>query len=239
MENFVNRSKYVSETISIIASFADVLAPFETIQGYPGITITVDSGEDPNPAAMLYLGVSVHNGVTVEQRFKLGVPGTIYEITFQVVSNLLHTFEKTVYLAILPNVQVTPPENIFIYLTSTLYPIVAEDSYLGINPQIVRGLFMPKETENYQCPNPQVISGTLVNEIIRYTQPSDNYSGISPLTVSGTLINEIIRYTQPSDNYKAAVATLSGSLVLVIIRYSQPSDNYSGITPTLLGGTLA
>lgn len=239
MENLVNRSKYVSETISIIADFSDVLAPFETIQGVPTVTVSLETGEDPTPANILYLGVLVHNGKIVEQRFKLGVPGTIYEITFQIVSNLFHTFEKTVYLAILPSLQATPPENIFIYLTSTLYPIVAEDGYRGIDPIAARGLFMPKETEDYQCPNPQVISGMLINEVIRYIQPPDNYSGVTPQTISGTLVNEVIRYTQPSDNYKAAVATLSGTLVLVIIRYTQPADTYSGITPILLGGTLA
>lgn len=239
METFVNRSKYVSETISIIADFSDVLAPFETIQGVPVVTVNLETGDDPSPSDILYLGVLVHNGKVVEQRFRLGVPGTIYEITFQIVSNLFHTFEKTVYLAILPSLQVTPPENIFIYLTSTLYPIVAEDGYRGISPIAARGLFMPKETEDYTAQNPSVLSGTLVNQIIRYTQPPDNYRGISPVAVSGTLVNQIIRYTQPSDNYKGAVAVLSGALVTVIIRYTQPSDNYSGITPTVLGGTLA
>lgn len=237
MENFVNRSKYVSETISIIASFADVLAPFETIQGYPGITITVDSGEDSDPTAMLYLGVSIHNGVTVEQRFKLGVPGTIYEITFQIVSNLLHTFEKTVYLAVLPNIEITPPENIYIYLTSTLYPIVVEESYAG-SAEVVRGLFLPKATETFSSPNPLVLSGTLVNQVIRYSLQPEEYSGVTPVTLSGTLVDEVVRYTQPSENYKTGVATLAGTLVIVIIRYTN-LETFSAITPTLLGGTLA
>lgn len=237
MENFVNRSKYVSETISIIANFSDVLAPFETIQGLPTITVSLETGNDPSPTDILYLGVLVHNGTIVEQRFRQGIPGTIYEITFQIISNLLHTFEKTVYLAILPSLQATPPENIFIYLTSTLYPIVVEESYFG-TAQLVRGLFLPKDTETFSAPNPLTLSGTLVNQVIRYSPQPEEYSGVTPVTLSGTLVDEVVRYTQPSENYKTGVATLAGTLVIVIIRYTN-LETFSAITPTLLGGTLA
>ena len=58
MENLVTRSKYVSETISIIVDFADVLPAGQTIQGTPVISVALDTGDDPTPANILYLVVS-------------------------------------------------------------------------------------------------------------------------------------------------------------------------------------
>ena len=123
MQYIVQDAKYRAETISAIISFANVFSSGEVITGTPVVTVSVLSGIDPAPSDMLYGGVTVTGGDTVEQRFRLGVLGCIYEIVYEVVTNLGNTISKNFYLAILPNNDAAVPLWLPIWETSQLYPI--------------------------------------------------------------------------------------------------------------------
>ena len=102
MLHVVEGSKYEAETVSIILSFAEDLPAGDSILGTPTITVSLLTGTDTNPSNMLYGVVSIHNGTDVEQRFRLGIPGNIYYILYQVVTTNGLRFEKDCYLAIIP-----------------------------------------------------------------------------------------------------------------------------------------
>src|SRR5574340_326544 len=94
MHTFTQASKYVPETVSIVLSFADLLEYGEQISGIPVVTVTTESGLDPNPSNLLYQGCSVSNGNTIEQRFRLGLSGGIDTLNFAVRTTLGSALEE-------------------------------------------------------------------------------------------------------------------------------------------------
>lgn len=223
MENFVTRSKYVSETISIIVDFADVLPAGTTIQGTPVISVALDTGTDPSPTGILYLGAFVHaNGTTVEQRFRLGIPGVIYGITWQ-VSNGSISLEKFTYLAILPNVGNANPIFSPIYETSCLYPYELFDSLSsGVNffhaSLGYKGL--PEAITSQVYFNTCFINGSLVT----YANGPEGLQS-SIVWALGNVGGTTSSYVNPAENLKSSVAWISGSIVGTFISYQNPAEN--------------
>lgn len=227
MESFVTRSKYVSETISIFVDFADMLPAGQTIQGTPVISIALDTGYDPTPANILYLGVSVTNGTIVEQRFRLGVPGVIYEITWQVVSTSNEVFEKTTYLAILPNIGSVAPNHQYLFLTSELYPLQAQDSF-SISFISQSGTFtigQTWETDEFQVSFfPQ--NGLFTPGQIFYTSTPDQFQ-VSFSVNNGTFTIGQLFYTSTPDQFQVSFAPLNGTFTPGQVFYTNPAETFS------------
>lgn len=227
MENFVTRSKYVSETISIIVDFADVLPAGQTIQGTPVINVALDTGDDPTPASILYLGVSVTNGTIVEQRFRLGVPGVIYEITWQVISTSNEVFEKTTYLAILPNIGSVAPNHQYLFLTSELYPLQAQD-FFSISFSSQNGTFtigQTWETEEFQVSFfPQ--NGLLTPGQVFYTSTPDQFQ-VSFSVNNGTFTVGQLFYTSTPDQFQVSFAPLNGTFTEGQVFYTNPAETFA------------
>jgi hypothetical protein len=232
VENFVTRSKYVSETISIIVDFADVLPAGQAIQGTPTVSIALDTGDDPTPASILYLGVSITNGTIVEQRFRLGVPGVIYEITWQIASTSNEVFEKTTYLAILPNIGSVAPNHQYLFLTSELYPLQTQDAIVSIlQPQ--NGLFAIGQTWNTEILqvsfSPQ--NGTLIPAQLFYVEPPEGIQ-ISLLLQNGTFVVGQLFYTTQPEQIKISFAPLDGTLTPGQVFYTSPAETFQvGFSP--------
>lgn len=226
MENFVTRSKYVSETISILVDFSDILPAGQTIQGVPTVSIALETGDDPAPAGILYLGIFVHKGTTVEQRFRLGVPGTVYEITWQIVSTSSEIFEKTTYLAILPtNFDVIPVFKV-LYLTSQPYPYFCNEVFTA-GFQIQNGILVPaivrtSTLENLSS-NFQINNGLLVPVVLYYTAPPENLTASFAVN-DGTLVDIVIRYYAPPENVSSNFSIGNGTLPKIVIRYSSGAE---------------
>lgn len=227
MENFVTRSKYVSETISVIVDFADVLSAGQTIQGTPVVSVALDTGYDPTPANILYLGISVTNGTVVEQRFRLGVPGVIYELTWQIVSTSSEVFEKTTYLAILPNIGSVAPNHQYLFLTSDLYPLQAQDS-LSVSFVSQNGTFtigQTWETDVFQVSFlPQ--DGLFTLGQIFYVSTPDQFQ-VSFSVGNGTFTIGQLFYTSTPDQFQISFAPLNGTFTEGQVFYTSPAETFS------------
>ena len=241
MENFISGSKYVPETISIVVSFADLLSPGDTISGLPAITVSVASGTDTNPANLLYMAAIVRSGQTVEQRFRLGLPGVIYYINFTVGTTLGDRLSKECYLALLPDEGTAIPAWLPLWESTQLYPVEVPLESLSGSAFLLSGTLI-QIVINYAY-GPESIqgsatlnSGTLVNPIITYTYSYEAIQGSSSFT-SGTLVVVVITYPYSSENLKGNAAFLSGTLVVVVIPYSYSYEALQG-SASFTAGTL-
>lgn len=235
MENLVTRSKYVPEVISIFMDFADILPTGTVIQGTPTVTVSLETGEDPTPADILFLGVSVHNGTLVEQRVRQGVPGVIYVITF-LVFNGTEYFSKNTYLGILPQTAAVTPEYLIFYLTTTPYPYEFTESGESF-PHLIHGLLVQVFVES-GVSDINLVSGTLIGGPVYYTYSYE--AGTSNINlVSGTLITVIvpIQYTYSYEAGTSGIALISGTLIGNPVTYSYgPESGKNDIT--LVSGSL-
>jgi len=234
---YTSDSKTVVETKSYIGDFRDVLAVGETITSQ-AVTVTVFSGDDPNPSNLLFQGIDVHVG-WIEQRIRLGIPGNIYSINFVVGTSLGNTYDKVTRLAVLPEDGNAVPQFTVLYYTSRLYPYEYEESIdSNILPYYFHLLLNPRWVESIKS-NILTRDSTLDIGAIYYFlyPPEDIKSNIFPLT--GTLASTSnVTYNNPHEDIKNNIAALSGTLDKVVIYYiNYPPENLkSSISPQ--GGTL-
>lgn len=220
MQHFVEGSKYQVETISIVQSFLDMMEAGDSITGTPTISVTVSSGIDPTPSLILYEGVTVTNGNTVEQRFRTGIPGVIYHITFTILTAYGYNLDKSCYLAILPEDGIAIPNFLPLWESTQLYPIYAVEQYKAQLSLTGGGLIIiviPYSfLDSYQT-SLSLLSGNLHNIVVPYSL-SEQYKA-SLLLSSGTLVEIVIPYAL-SEQYKTSLALISGTLTVVVIPYS-------------------
>lgn len=238
--HFVNGSKYRAETVSIVVSFSDLLTDGDYIVGTPVISVTVESGTDPSPADLLYLGVSVTKGSVVTQRFRLGIEGVIYHIVFQIATHLGDTLEKACFLAIRPNEGAAVPTWLPLWESTQLYPVTP----LSENIQgalVITGGQLYVIIINYICP-PENMQGSIIitggylrSPIVAYICPPEDIQGALIIT-GGTLVVVQIPYTF-MESMAGAISIISGTLVTVVISYNYSSENMQGAL-TITGGTL-
>lgn len=236
MFTFVEGAKYRSETISIVVSFADVISTGDSITGVPNIFVSVFSGIDPAPSNIIYLGTSIIGGVSIDQKFRLGVDGCIYCITFQISTLAGDTFEKECYLAILPNTDNAIPNYFPYWLTSNLYPYNwLESLSASILPISGRILEMPHWQENLQV-GILPLYGTFSGSAVSYNNPHEDMQN-SILPTFGTLVGTFVQYDNPHEDIKHAIAPLYGSLPGTSVSYDNPhEDMQHSILP--ISGTL-
>lgn len=124
MSDIILPSKLVGERITVRFDFNDVLDWGETITSQV-VQVSVVSGTDGAPSALLYRAASSTNNV-VSQQIQLGVPGVIYKLTCRAVGSTSQLYAKETNLAILPDGSLNPPI-IGTYFTSRPYPVEMTD----------------------------------------------------------------------------------------------------------------
>lgn len=240
MENFITDSKYIPETISIVISFYDILSPGDTIVGLPLVTVTVASGIDPSPSALLYLSPSVTGGYVVEQRFRLGLPGVIYKAVFSVTTHAGDILEKETYLAILPEAGTALPLWLPLWETTTLYPVNYQGEGTSGSMVFSGGSFLPAPYLLEEVSGTLLLSsGSLISIVISYVIPPEATQGTLTVT-SGTLVvyvPPIISYNYSYEASQGSMALVSGTLVVVVINYAYSYEASQG-TLTFTAGTL-
>lgn len=229
------------ETVSLIVSFTDLLLFGDSITGLPSITITVASGVDPSPAGLLYMAAIVRGGQTVEQRFRLGIPGVIYQVNFTVTTTFGNRLSKECYLAILPDEGMALPTWLPLWESTQLYPIeVPLESLSGYTTLLSGTLIQIVINYSYRPESIQgttsFTTGTLASPIITYSYSYEAIQGNSLLT-SGTLVVVVISYNYSHEDLKGNAAFLSGVLTVVVITYSYSFESIQG-SASLTSGTL-
>lgn len=229
------------ETISILVSFTDLLPLGDSITGLPSITITVASGVDPSPAGLLYMASIVRSGQTVEQRFRLGIPGVIYQLNFTVSTIQGNRLSKECYLAILPDEGTAIPEWLPLWESTQLYPVeVPLESLTGssalLSGTLVQIIINYGMLESFQA-NSSFTSGTLHVVTLPYSYSYEAIQGSSSFT-SGTLVVVVIPYSYSHEDLKGNAALLSGTLIVVVIPYSYSYEALQG-SASFTAGTLA
>jgi len=238
MLNFIQGSKYQAETVSIVLSFADLMQPGDSIVGTPVVTVTVATGTDGNPSNLLYQGVTVTRGNTVEQRFRLGIPGVIYALLFTIITGAGDTLDKECYLAIIPDTDSAVPNWLPLWETTQLYPLQNFEpmqgniTFLGgslrqtvipIGPEAIQGAI-------------GFLGGALIQVGILYHIPHEDIQG-SVVFVGGALVQVGISYDSPHEDIQGNAAFIGGALIQVGISYANPHEDIQG-NITFAGGTL-
>lgn len=235
MWTFVQASKYNVETISIVVSFTDVIPSGDVITGTPTITVTLFTGFDSNPSGILYQGVTILNN-TVEQRFRLGIPGNIYQILYTVVTNHGQIFEKECNLAILPEEGVIFPEFFESWQSTQLYPYQAMES-LQTTTTFIGGRF----SINYGYMESiktalSFTTGTLRTAALPYSYGHEDFKTSLQWT-TGDLHTVALPYSYGHEDLKTGMAWITGTLVVVVLPYSYSFEAIKTST-TFVSGTL-
>lgn len=102
MNTLIFPSKAVGELQPYIVNFSDRLQFGESING-AGVTISVFSGTDSNPSAMLS-GTTTYDAFgNVTQALTGGLVGVIYNVVFTVTGTASHNYVKVGQLAVISN----------------------------------------------------------------------------------------------------------------------------------------
>lgn len=237
MSLYTSDSKTVVETKSFFGDFSDVLKAGETITSQ-SVTITVFSGDDLNPSNLLYQGITVHTK-SIEQRIRLGTPGNIYSIKFDIGTSLGNTYDKTTRLAILPEDGNAVPQFTNLFETSTLYPYILSDSFLANAPIISNGkLFGVVQAEDGITTSIIINTSVLTYQQYYYIYPLDAFTASISIGNGVLTYQTYISYGDGPESIKTGIAVLNGTIVAAtLITYNIPSDNIIA-TITVQNGTL-
>lgn len=233
--NYISRSKTVSETISLIADFRDFLLAGETITSYD-VVVTVYSGIDGDPSHMLYMALTLKKGTILEQRFRLGLPGVIYDIVFSAVTSAGNTYEMSTRLAVLPNATRASPVYDVIYVTSSLYPYYFSDS-LHSDVAFVSGKLLGIRYTEYLTSSVSFFSGSIVGTFIPYAIPFDSVAG-TVSWIAGSIGGTVKIYAVPPDSMASGVAWLSGVIGGTAISYAILPDSMNSGISWISGGLV-
>jgi len=95
-------AKLQGSTQNYTWDFLSNLAPGETITSQT-VTMSVYSGTDANPSAMISGAASVTNTSVVNQKLTGGVLGVIYEALATVTTSLGQTLAMSSFIAVVPD----------------------------------------------------------------------------------------------------------------------------------------
>lgn len=223
MENVVTRSKFVNETISIVLDFSDQLGSGETITSCT-IVVSLFTGTDTDPSNILYQ-VPLITGNIVDQKFRLGIPGCIYEIVFLTVGSLGTHAEKVTNLAILPQNSIAIPSFTVIYETSTLYPYEFSES-------LSNGILWKSAAFSnvlYHIPEEAIIgnvqwsSGGFIGGLVTYNIPPE-YLSNNILWLSAQFGGVLVEYRSTPEGVTNNIAWLSAQFGGIILQYNIPPE---------------
>ena len=103
-QNVLLPSKQVSDTVTVVWPFQDQMVFGELVNGAI-VTVTVYSGTDSNPSAMLSGSPmwSINQGLAVTQTIIGGLSGVTYLIVCTVSTTLSNTLINQAYLSVINN----------------------------------------------------------------------------------------------------------------------------------------
>ena len=237
MALYTSDSKTVVETKSYIGDFRDVLVAGETITSQ-AVTVTVFSGDDTNPAHLLFQGITVHPG-WIEQRIRLGIPGNIYSINFVIGTSLGNTYDKVTRLAVLPEDGNAIPQFTVLYYTSRLYPYEYVEKFQSAVLPYAAHLLLNPYWKEYIKTNLDPIVGTMDIGAIYYNNYPPEIIQSTIIPYGGSLVSvSAIPYSIPAEGIKNNIAAISGTLVKGQVFYVNYASELikSAIAPQ--GGTL-
>lgn len=226
----ISQSKTVNETISLVADFGGDLSDGETITDF-SVTNTVFSGIDSDPGHMLYQVPELKKGYIVEQRFRLGIPGVVYEAVYSIITSAGRTIDRGTRIAVLPNIGTAIPIFSPVYLSSRPYPINVTESYQSITVTNMGGLLALQPYVG-----PESIKG-LTNNVtvdvfgsgITYSIPFDSVQGITGLA-QVDIFGSGVTYDIPADSITGATALMQVDIFGSGVTYTIPYENIRGIT---------
>ncbi len=128
----IRMSKFESEELPVIISMLNRC----TVDGehiyLASVNCTVQSGEDPNPNAMLSGSATVTNGDIVQQLVIGGLPGVVYELWVAARSTLGNVYIDTVPLAVLADQAPTPPDFTFVLDSNGFNVVTNQGDYVVV-----------------------------------------------------------------------------------------------------------
>lgn len=98
MNNLVFEDKGVAEVVPLVVNFSDKLQFGEAING-ANVTVSVISGTDPTPSAILS-GGPTFTATTISQNITGGVVGVLYAVAFLATGTNSHNYLKVGSLAV-------------------------------------------------------------------------------------------------------------------------------------------
>jgi hypothetical protein len=128
------------------------------------------------------------------------------------------------------------PEIVYIYIQSTLYPVLFEDDTDGSGNLLAVAL--QKISVDNSETSVTFTGGTLTPVLITYSGLPESVESSATLS-GGTLDTVLLQYSMLPESTETLGHLDSGSLVVALIRYTQwiPEDTESG--QLITGGTLA
>lgn len=225
MYNVISTSKYENETISIVLDFSDLLRPEESVSTC-AFFVTVLTGLDSNPNNILYQ-TYIPSGTKVDQKFRLGIPGVIYEIVFQVLGTSGSLVEKTTSLAILPQDGLATPEFTFIYVTTYLYPYNTQDTMTAaMLPYSGRDLgYLPEGITSSMGPS----SGSIYGSSTTYNIPLEILTVNPTIPITGSIWGGQVTYSNyVPEGVNGFLAPVTGSTFNSSLSYNIPTT-YEGL----------
>jgi hypothetical protein len=236
---YVSETKRQAETISYFGDFRDVLATGETITSET-VTVSVITGTDPNPSAMLYGGIDLDDAATViEQRIEQGVVGCIYDIVFTVGTSLGNTYEKFTRLTILPtNVEAEALHSTW-YMTSDLYPYnmdaegVQGQAYMSPTQYM---LYKPQPLDQIQGAV-VILTGSLLTASLTYSMKAEDVQGNCTMQTSSLVVAVVDYNYYPQEAVQGNVALLNSNLFGGAVSYRTNAESVQGDC-TMQNGTL-
>lgn len=237
---FIWRSKRKIELIPVTADFSKDLGAGDSVVSCV-VTISVFSGKDSNPAALLYNPVEIFTPRCI-QNIVEGVVGVVYLIEFAATTALGNLLKQEVKLAILPDNVPASGKYIPLYFTSWRYPyLYSEHMQVGVVPHSgdMHQVYYNAKPVDSSIINAVPISGFLKSILIQYSYGNaPDKLATTLLPQSGYLKVILITYSWQPDKVGVALVPQSGYLKAILIRYQNYIDHCGiGITP--MSGSLS
>lgn len=220
-QSVVLPAKHQSEIHQFVADFNTLLTPGDSIlAGTLTVTVTLATGTDPSPQAILVPGPSIIGNV-VSQGLQQGVVGCIYTIVIQVNTTLGNVVNMNARLAILKDEYPAGGAFISYYFTSYLYPLLNTDtahSSVSIHSALVDTL-----VKNYSFFDTARVSANITRALVN--SQIQNYTLIDTArmassSISSALVNSIVQNYSFNDSAHNRAAIISANITTVIVLYN-------------------
>lgn len=230
----IHEPKKVVDVVPATFDFTADLLPAETISTAVA-TVSVHTGTDPTPSAMLYQVVTI-TGNVCEQKVQQGLPGVVYDVLMTIVTSTARTIEQVTRIAILPDAKPAVPVYIPLYFTSQPYPIDITDSFTaGISILGGHSLYNPYTTE-WIGAQISMLNGNLYAGLISYAIPADGMqAGIS--IQNGNMYEGLVSYDNPAEGILGTITMKDGNLYSGLVHYNIFAEGVQAAI-TILDGSL-
>lgn len=217
----------------ILAPFDQLLQSGESIDSC-SCKVKVFSGVDPNPDDMI-VGPAHVRGAGVYQDIKLGIPGVIYKLIFQAITDLGNEYFVEATLAVLENN--LPPGPIYqtMRFSSPPYPYDFIEAMEGVS-DFTSGVEIMWPIEAFDAGS-DILSGSLRAILIQYSMDPEAFDTACTLD-SGSLRQILISYDIPPEAFDGQCVITKGFLFGVAISYTNYPPEAFDSTSNIISGSL-